>query len=142
MELEPALITAAATLEVDRLNVTTPVLQREIERLPLNSRNVLGLAAIAPGIRSFGTEAGRAMPTSGPIPGARFVNMYVDGVEWKSMGTGQLVGIPASGSLLPQESIREFRVYQNPYDAEFSRGASWVVSAVTQHPSCLANTPP
>jgi hypothetical protein len=132
VELEPALITAAATLEVDRLNVSTPVLQREIERLPLNSRNVLGLAAIAPGSRSFGTEAGRAMPTSGPIPGARFVNMYVDGVEWKSMGTGQLVGIPASGSLLPQESIREFRVYQNPYDAEFSRGASWVVSAVTQ----------
>src|SRR5689334_20737094 len=34
VELEPAVITAAATLETDRLNVSTPVLQREIERLP------------------------------------------------------------------------------------------------------------
>ncbi len=131
-ELDPTIVSAAATLETDRLNVSTPVLQKEVERLPLNTRNVLGLAAVAPGVRTYGTEAGRAIPAAGPLPGARFVNLYVDGVEWKGMATGQLVGVPASGSLLPQESIREFRVYQNPYDAEFSRGASWIVSAVTQ----------
>ena len=132
VELEPAVITAAATLEVDRLNISTPVLQKEIERLPLNSRNVLGVAAIAAGVRSYGTEAGRAIPGAGSLPTARLANLYVDGVEWKGMSTGQLVGIPASGSLLPVESIREFRLYQNPYDAEFTRGASWVISAVTQ----------
>jgi hypothetical protein len=132
VELEPAMITAVAPLETNRLDVSTPVLEDEIQRLPLNTRNVLGLAAIAPGVRSYGAEAGRAIPSAGPLSTARMVNLYVDGVEWKGMSTGQLVGVPAAGSLLPAEAIREFRVYQNPYDAEFSRGASWVISAVTQ----------
>ena len=132
VELEPTVIVARPTLEVERLDVSTPVLRREIERLPLNNRNVLGLAALAPGMRSYGTEAGRAIPTAGALSTARFVNFYVDGMEWKGVGTGQLVGQPQTGSLLPQEALREFRVYQNPYDAEFTRGASWVISAVTE----------
>lgn len=132
VELEPATITAAVPFETDRLNVSAPVLRSEIERLPLNARNVLGLAAIVPGVRTYGAEAGRGIPTAGPLSTARLVNLYVDGVEWKGMTTGQLVGTPATGSLLPVEAVREFRVYQNPYDAEFSRGASWVISAVTQ----------
>src|SRR5439155_473429 len=36
------------------------------------------------------------------------------------------------GSPLPQEAMREFRVHLNPYDAQYTRGASFVISAVTQ----------
>ncbi len=134
IELDPAVITAERAFEMQRSDVSTPVLQEEIEKLPLNSRNVLNLAGLAPGIRSYATEAGRSVPAAGSLPVAepRFANFYVDGVEWKNMYLGQVVGVPATGSLIPQEAVREFRVYLNPYDPEYVRGAAYVISAVTQ----------
>lgn len=131
VELAPTVIAAQALSEVERTNVSTPVLEKEIEQLPLNSRDVLALAAIAPGVRTFAPEAGRAIPAAGAVSTARFVNLYVDGIEWKGFATGQLVGQPQTGSLIPQEAVREYRVYLNPYDAEYTHGASWVISAVT-----------
>lgn len=132
VELEPIVVRATPSLPVERLDVSTPVLEKEIERLPLNTRDVLALASIAPGVRTFAPEAGRSIPAAGAVSTARFVNLYVDGVEWKGLATGALVGVPQTGSLLPQDGIREYRVSLNPYDVEFTRGASWVVSAVTQ----------
>jgi carboxypeptidase family protein len=133
VELDPTVVTAERPLDVQRTDVSTAVLQEEIEKLPLNSRSVLNLAALAPGIRTFATEAGRSVPAAGALPTLepRFTNFYVDGVEWKNMYVGQVVGVPATGSLIPQEAVREFRVYLNPYDPEYVRGASHVISAVT-----------
>ncbi len=135
VELDPVVVQAASSVPVERLNVSTPVLEREIERLPLNTRDVLALASIAPGVRTFAPEAGRSAPAAGALSTGRFVNLYVDGVEWKGLATGALVGAPGSGSLMPQEGIREYRVSLNPYDAEYTRGASWVISAVTHQGS-------
>ena len=132
MELEPTIVVATSPrFESQRPDISTAVLQEEIERLPLNTRNLLNLAAVAPGIRSFAPEGGRSVPAAGSLPSPRFINLYVDGVEWKGMYIGNLVGAPGLGSLIPQDAVREFRVYLNPYDAEYTRGASWVVSAVT-----------
>jgi hypothetical protein len=131
VELEPTVVTASAREEVERTDVSTVIREREIAGLPLNSRDVLGLAAIAPGIQSFALKAGRGIPSAGAATAARFVNLYVDGVEWKGFATGALVGQPQAGSLLPQEAIREYRILLNPYDAEYTRGASWVMSALT-----------
>jgi hypothetical protein len=121
-----------STFEVQRTDVSTAVVNSEIENLPLNTRNTLNLSAIVPGIKTFAPTAGRAIPVSGALPDLRFWNFYLDGVEWKSMFNGNLVGIPQTGSPLPQESLREFRVYLNPYDVEFTRGGSYIMSAVTQ----------
>ncbi len=131
VELEPIVVQATPSLPVERLDVSTPVLEKEIERLPLNTRDVLALASIAPGVRTFAPEAGRSIPAAGALSTARFVNLYVDGLEWKGLATGQLVGQPQTGSLIPQEAIREYRVSHNPYDVELTGGASWVISAVT-----------
>ena len=130
-ELEAVVVTDRRVADVHRTDVSTPVLQEEIERLPLNTRNMLNLAAVAPGIRSYAPEGGRSVPAAGPMTAPRFINVYVDGVEWKGMYIGNVVGQPGLGSLVPQEAVREFRVYLNPYDAELTRGASWVISAVT-----------
>lgn len=121
-----------STFEVQRTDVSTAVVNSEIENLPLNTRNTLNLAAIVPGIKTFAPTAGRAIPAAGALPDLRFWNFYLDGVEWKSMFNGNLVGIPQTGSPLPQEALREFRVYLNPYDVEFTRGGSYIMSAVTQ----------
>jgi hypothetical protein len=50
----------------------------------------------------------------------------------KSLYNGNLVGIPQTGSPVPQEALEEFRVFLNPYDAEYSRAGSYVISAVTR----------
>ena len=121
-----------STFEVQRTDVSTAVVRAEIENLPLNTRNTLNLSAIVPGIKTFAPTAGRAIPAAGALPDLRFWNFYLDGVEWKSMFNGNLVGIPQTGSPVPQEALREFRVYLNPYDAEFTRGGSYIMSAVTQ----------
>jgi hypothetical protein len=133
VELEPIVVTAERPFEVDRSDVSTAVLQEEIAKLPLNSRNVINIAAVAPGIRSFAVESGRSAPAAGALPVTvpRFANLYVDGVEWKGAYVGQVVGGPQNGSMIPQEAVREFRVYLNSYDAEYSRGASYIISAVT-----------
>ncbi len=120
------------TFEVQRNDVSATVVTKEILNLPLNSRNTVNLAAVVPGIQTFAPTSGRSLPASGPLPGLRFWNFYLDGAEWKSFFNGNLVGIPQTGSPLPQEAIREFRVHLNPYDAEYTRGASYVISAVTQ----------
>ena len=130
MELTPVVVPAERS-ESGRADISTAVRQEDIEQLPLNSRNVLNLAALAPGIRTYAPEAGRSLPSSGALVAPRFVNLYVDGVEWKGMALGALVGQAQTGSLIPQDAIREFRVYLNPYDVEFTRGAAWVISAVT-----------
>src|SRR5213080_1377595 len=140
-ELEEAAVAVAGVevthqrepvFEVQRNDVSTPVVSAEILNLPLNTRNTINLAAIVPGIKTFAPTAGRSLPAAGSLPDLRFWNFYLDGAEWKSFFNGNLVGIPQTGSPLPQEAMREFRVHLNPYDAQYTRGASFVISAVTQ----------
>lgn len=118
--------------ELRRLDVSTAVLRDQIMNLPLNSRSALNLAAVAPGIRSYAAEAGRSLPSVGSLPDLRFINFYVDGAEWKSLFNGNIVGIPQTGSPMPQEAIQEFRVILSPYDAEFTRGGAWIINALTR----------
>ena len=120
------------SFEVQRNDVSALVVTNEIINLPLNSRNTINLAAIVPGLKTFAPTAGRSLPAAGSLPDLRFWNFYLDGAEWKSFFNGNLVGIPQTGSPLPQEAMREFRVHLNPYDAQYTRGASFVISAVTQ----------
>lgn len=137
VELEPMIVQAGGALEVERNDVSSAVLQEEIDNLPLNTRNVLNLAAIAPGIRTFAIEGGRSQPVAGALPSteARFANLYVDGVDLRGIYAPGIIAGPSDGSMVPQEAVREFRVYLNPYDAEFTRGGSYVMSAITHQGS-------
>ena len=116
-------------VEVQRLSVSAPVMKEEIENLPLNSRGVMNLAGIAPGIKTYAPQQGRTLPSGGAAPDLRFFNVYMDGVEMKSLYNGNIVGLGQTGSPLPQEALEQFRVYVNPYDAEFTRAGSYVISA-------------
>ncbi len=117
------------TVEVQRTSVSAPVVQQMIEQLPTIDRNIMTLAAVTPGVRGFAPQAGRALPSAGAMPELRFNNFYLDGVELKSLFNGNLVGIPQTGAPLPQEAIQEFRVFINPYDAEYSHAGAYVISA-------------
>jgi hypothetical protein len=130
-EIAPLVGTASRRGDVARSDVATTVTSEQIANLPLNSRNVLSVAVVAPGLRSYALEAGRSIPLAGPTSIPRFINLYLDGTEWKGTATGYLVGQPQTGSLIPQDAVREFRVLLNPYDVELTRGASWIITAVT-----------
>jgi hypothetical protein len=135
-ELSAVTVTAdtrrAKQVEVQRLSVSAPVLREEIENLPLNARGITNLAAVAPGIKAYAPQAGRTLPSAGAAPDLRFINLYLDGVELKSLFNGNIVGLGQTGSAVPQEGLEEFRVFLNPYDAEYSRAGSYVISAVTR----------
>lgn len=88
-------------VEVQRLSVSAPVLQEEIENLPLNQRGIMNLAAVAPGIKSYAPQSGRTLPSGGAAPDLRFFNVYMDGVEMKSLYNGNIVGLGQTGSPLP-----------------------------------------
>ncbi len=130
-ELSEQMVTAERVkhVEVQRLSVSAPVMKEEIENLPLNSRGVMNLAGIAPGIKTYAPQSGRTLPSGGAAPDLRFFNVYMDGVEMKSLYNGNIVGLGQTGSPLPQESLEQFRVYVNPYDAEYTRAGSYVISA-------------
>ena len=130
-ELAEAMVTAERVkqVEVQRLSVSAPVMKDEIENLPLNARGVMNLAGIAPGIKTYAPQSGRTLPSGGAAPDLRFFNVYMDGVEMKSLYNGNIVGLGQTGSPLPQEALEQFRVYVNPYDAEYTRAGSYVISA-------------
>lgn len=131
----PAIMVIGARVEqfeARRTDVSTVVLRDQMMNLPLNSRSALNLAAVAPGIRTYAPIGGRTLPSAGSLPDLRFINFYVDGAEWKSMFNGNIVGIPQTGSPLPQEAIEEFRVIVSPFDAEYNRGGAWIINAVTR----------
>ena len=115
-------------VEVQRLSVSAPVMRAEIENLPLNARGLMNLAGVAPGIKTYAPQSGRTLPSAGGAPDLRFFNVYVDGVEMKSLYNGNIVGLGQTGSPLPQEALEQFRVFVNPYDAEYSRAGSYVIS--------------
>ena len=130
-ELEALAVVAERVkqVEVQRMSVSAPVMKEEIENLPFNSRGIMNLAGIAPGIKTYAPQSGRTLPSGGAAPDLRFFNVYMDGVEMKSLYNGNIVGLGQTGSPLPQEGLEQFRVYLNPYDAEFTRAGSYVISA-------------
>lgn len=130
-ELEAQTVTAdrVKQVEVQRMSVSAPVTKEEIENLPLSSRGIMNLAGIAPGIKTYSPQSGRTLPSGGAAPDLRFFNVYMDGVEMKSLFNGNIVGLGQTGSPLPQEGLETFRVYTNPYDAEYTRAGSYIISA-------------
>jgi hypothetical protein len=130
-ELDAQTVTAERVkqVEVQRMSVSAPVMKDEIENLPLSSRGIMNLAGIAPGIKTYAPQSGRTLPSGGAAPDLRFFNVYMDGVEMKSLFNGNIVGLGQTGSPLPQEGLETFRVYVNPYDAEYTRAGSYVISA-------------
>jgi hypothetical protein len=131
--LDPVMVRdrrADATV-IERMSVSTTVTEKEITSLPLGRRNVMDLAALAPGVRLFQSVDGHTLPVAGAMRQERGINLYLDGLEMKNMNTGNVVGSPQAGSPLPADGLSELRVYLNPYDAEYTRGVSYVISAVS-----------
>ena len=62
-ELDAQTVTAERVkqVEVQRMSVSAPVVKEEIENLPFNSRGIMNLAGIVPGIKTYAAQSGRSL---------------------------------------------------------------------------------
>jgi len=107
------------------------VLDRDkIEHLPLNRRDFLQLALLAPGVlppvedSELSTRGSFAMHVNGGRE--EFNNFLLDGVDNNDQDTNRYVLQP------PVDAIQEFKIATNAYSAEYGRNAGGQVNVVTR----------
>ena len=125
----------APLVEARRTEVASTITPHEVDTLPLNGRNYLDLALLAPNVsRTNLRNTDRfaetsAVPATGvSIGGQRNLNnnVVVDGLSAND-DAADLAGISLS-----EEVVREFEVVTSGGTAEFGRASAGVVSLVTQ----------
>jgi hypothetical protein len=94
--------------------------QRQVEGLPVNGRDWLGLVSLVPGAR------GNPGAIQAGSSGSDMAKYQVDGVDV----TNQCCG--GSNQGYSMETIEEFKVETNRYDAEYGRVNGAVINAVTK----------
>jgi len=124
--LEEAVTVTADTplVSTTKSEIGLTVTPKQIDELPLNGRNFMELALLAPGVKvplertqtdvSFGGSSGRS------------TYVQVDGAD----NNDDTVGGGETG--FSMESIREFQVVTNRFSAEFGRTSAGVVNIVTR----------
>jgi len=103
---------------------------RELVDLPSINRNFIGFVGLLPGIiptistESFGSDSVNVNGLD-----ARNNNYLLDGANNNDDAIGQRAGTQAR---TPLESIQEFQVLTNQFDAEFGRSTGAIINAVTK----------
>lgn len=125
----------APLVESRRTQVANTVTPQQVDTLPLNGRNYLDLALLAPGVsRTIQRNTERfaetsAVPGTGvTIAGQRNLNnnFVVDGLSANDDAAG------LAGTYFAEDVIREFQVVTSGGIAEFGRASAGVVNIVTQ----------
>ena len=125
-------VTAARQLVQPVAALQTTMTSKQVQELPLNNRNFVQLATLAPGVSSDLTDevgVGLSSIVSVSINGARRngVNWLVDGVS--NVDVGSNITLLSTPSL---ESIDEFKIITNGYQAEWPRSGGGIVNVVTK----------
>ena len=130
----------AAQLKTDEASLGSVVEQRRVVELPLNGRNLAGLAVMQPGVQ-FGGRMGFDGLTGGgggvPIPG-QSISISANGQRDTNMH-GTLDGVVATEprvNTIPfspsTEAIEEFKVLSGSYSAEYGTNSGAQVMIVTK----------
>ncbi|MGH9785886.1 MAG: carboxypeptidase regulatory-like domain-containing protein, partial [Terriglobia bacterium] len=124
----------APLIETTSATVGGVVDPQQIRQIPLNSRSFLELAPLQAGVTI--TETGERSATKGfgaklSVSGTRAAShsFLLDGAR---INDGSDTIGSAAGTLAGVETVREFRVITNAYDAEYGRHSGAVVVAVTR----------
>jgi hypothetical protein len=118
------------SLDLTSKEVGGRVSDRELTGLPSVNRNFVGVIGILPGViptistESFGSDS---ITVNGQDP--RNNNYMLDGANNNDDVIGQRAGTQAR---TPIESVQEFQVITNQFDAEFGRTTGAVINAVTK----------
>jgi hypothetical protein len=127
--------TDAPVVETARTQVASTVSPEEVHDLPLNGRNYLDLALLAPGVSRTNTGANQRFAETSAVPGTgisvssqrNLANSFiVDGLSANDDAA------ELAGTFFSQEVIREFAVVRSGGVAEFGRSSAAVINIVTQ----------
>ena len=119
--------------EPTRSMVSEVIGQQQIEGLPVNGREFIDFALLAPGITIGNTTSGSTDVIVEPVTKLSFAGqnihfnfIAVDGADDISTASGIQRGTP------PQESVQEFRVINTDYTTEFGRATAGIVNIITK----------
>lgn len=115
--------------------VRTIVDTRQIESLPLKTRDFLDLALLAPGVVTDQGSASSGQTDSISFGGMSegYKSIWLEGVDFNDEVTGGGTSLSSATRIaLASEAIQEFQVMANSYSAEFGRSASGAINIVTK----------
>jgi hypothetical protein len=121
--------------EAGRTELASVITPHEVDSLPLNGRNYLDLALLAPNVSRTNLRTTDRFAETSAIPGTGVSvsgqrnlnnNFVVDGLSANDDAAD------LAGMYLSQEVVREFEVVTSGGGAEFGRASSGTVSVVTQ----------
>jgi hypothetical protein len=129
---ESVQVTAGQSMVQPIAALQSTMTSTQVKELPLNNRNFVQLATLAPGVSSDLTDevgVGLTSTVSISINGGRrnAVNWLVDGVS--DVDVGSNITLLSTPSL---ESIAEFKIITNGYQAEWPRSGGGVINVVTK----------
>jgi hypothetical protein len=127
--------TSAPIVETARTQVAATVTPHDIDSLPLNGRNYLDLALLAPNVSRTNIRSNERFAETSAVPGT---GISVAGQ--RNIGNTFIVdGLSANddaadlaGTYFGEEVIREFQVVTSGGTAEFGRASGGIVNIVTQ----------
>jgi len=120
---------AAGTVDVVGSDIGTVISAREIASLPLNGRNFLELALLAPGnapAPSFDPTKAQSVIVSSAGGLGRGGNIMIDGMD----DNDDVVGGPLQN--IAQDAVQEFQLVTNRFSARHGRSAGSVINVVTR----------
>ena len=123
-------VAAASTARWEQAGLSAVLDQKQIERLPLNRRDFLQLALLAPGVlpavedSELSSRGGFAMHANGARE--EFNNFLLDGADNNDANVNRYVLQPSV------DAIQEFQIATNGYSAEYGRNAGGQVNVVTR----------
>src|SRR4051812_36090080 len=132
---EDTVIGGAPLVETRRTELASAITPREVDSLPLNGRNYLDLALLAPNVSRTNLRTTDRFAETSAIPGTGVSvsgqrnlnnNFVVDGLSANDDAAD------LAGMYLSQEVVREFEVVTSGGGAEFGRASSGTISVVTQ----------
>ncbi|HEX8175187.1 MAG TPA: carboxypeptidase regulatory-like domain-containing protein [Pyrinomonadaceae bacterium] len=122
-------------IETARTQVAETIQPGEIDALPLNGRNYLDLALLAPAVSRTNTGSNQRFAETSAVPGTgisiagqRNLNnsFIIDGLSANDDAAG------LAGTFYSQEVIREFQIVTSGGIAEFGRASGGIVNIITQ----------
>ena len=125
----------APLVETRRTELASTITPHEVDSLPLNGRNYLDLALLAPNVSRTNLRSTDRFAETSAIPGTGVSvsgqrnlnnNFVVDGLSANDDAAD------LAGMYLSQEVVREFEVVTSGGGAEFGRASSGTISVVTQ----------
>ena len=125
---------AESVAEPTRTEISSVIDQRQIENLPVNGRQFIDFALLAPGVTIGDTTSGSTDVIIEPVTKISFAGqnihynfVAIDGVDNISTASGIQKTTPS------QDAVQEFRVINTSYSSEFGRAAGGIVNIITKN---------